>query len=337
MSNTVLVTGGSGFVAGWCIVELLRRGYTVRASVRSREREARARAALATVVDPADRLTYVTADLTSDDGWSAACEGCEYVLHVASPLGGASGDGSALIGPARDGTLRVLKAATNAGVRRVVLTSSAAASTPPPRRGAYTANESVWTDPAGAYLDAYRRSKVLAERAAWDFMREHNGATTLTTILPAAIFGPVLSIENLGSVQIIQRLLHGRPPAIPRIGFCVVDVRDLAELHVRAMTADVAAGERLLASGEFLWLKDVAAILRARLGERAARVPTRDMPDMLLRAASWFVPPMRMLTPMIGRELRFSYDKAKRLLDYTPRPAADTIADCAESLLRLST
>src|SRR5262245_50446743 len=242
MAETVLVTGGTGFIAGWCIVQLLERGYAVRTTVRDASREQRVRAAAAAAHAATDRLGFAVADLNSEEGWDAAVAGCQYVLHVASPLGGGvPGDRNALIAPARDGTLRVLRAAAKAGVKRVVMTSAAAAARP-----ALTTNqisdESVWSDPDDPQFDAYRVSKILAERAAWDFMSREGGATQLTTILPGAVFGPILAGENLGSVQIIQGLLNGRPAALPRLGFWIVDVRDLADLHVRAMTAAAAAG-----------------------------------------------------------------------------------------------
>jgi dihydroflavonol-4-reductase len=334
MAETVLVTGGTGFVAGWCIIELLRRGYAVRTTVRSLSREPAVRASVATEADPGDRLSFCAADLTRDDGWDAAVAGCDHVLHVASPLGrDASKDADALLAPAREGTLRVLRAATRAGVKRVVMTSAAAAARPP--QGAdRISDETVWTDPTDRRFDAYRLSKILAERAAWDFMAASSGRTTFTTVLPSAVFGPVLTRENLGSVRVIQSLLEGRPPGIPRLGFFVVDVRDLAAVHVRAMAAPQAAGERFLATGDFMWMRDIAATLRDRLGARAAKVPTRALPDFAVRLLSLFIPQMRMLTPDLGRRNEVTSEKAKRLLGFAPRPATTTVVDCAESLLR---
>jgi len=333
MAQTVLVTGGTGFIAGWCIVELLRRGASVRASVRSLARESSVRAALAATGVSTDSLTFVVADLTRDEGWDAAMAGCDAVLHVASPLGArTSGSADDLIVPARDGTLRVLRAATKAGVGRVVMTSAAAAARPP-QGSDRVADETVWTDTAGRKFDPYRLSKILAERAAWDFMAAHAGRTAFTTILPGAVFGPVLRKDKLGSVQVIERLLKGQPPGIPRLGFSIVDVRDLADLHVRAMSSPAAAGERFLAVGDFLWMKDIASTLRARLGERAARVPTRGLPDAAVRLIALFVPQLRMLAADLGRENRSTSEKARRLLGFAPRPAATTVVDCAESLL----
>jgi nucleoside-diphosphate-sugar epimerase len=332
VTETVLVTGGTGFVAGWCIAELLGRGYAVRTTVRGLSKEPAVRAAVAPVVGSTDLLTFVPADLTMDEGWDAAVAGCDYVLHVASPLGAdAPRDRDALIGPARDGTLRVLRAATKAGVRRVVMTSGTAAATPPSSAGS-VGDETVWTDPDDPNLNAYRRSKVIAERAAWDFMAGNTGPTTLTTILPGAVFGPVLTTANLGSVQVIGRLLHGRPPGIPRLGFWIVDVRDLADLHIRAMTCPEAAGGRFIAVGAFMWMQDIARTLRATLGEHAAKVPTRRLPDFAVRLMALFVPPLRAVTPGLGHRRCFDGTKARQVLGFTPRPATTTVVDCAHSL-----
>jgi dihydroflavonol-4-reductase len=333
MTETVLVTGGTGFVATWCIVELLRRGSVVRATLRDMSKAQAARTTIASAGVPVERLSFLSADLTSDKGWDAAMMGCDYVLHVASPLGrDAPRDRDALVEPARDGTLRVLRAATKAGVRRVVMTSAAVAARPP-RDADIVSDEKVWADPDDPRFDAYRRSKILAERAAWDFMAENGGSTEFTTILPGAVFGPVLATENLGSVQLIQRLLDGRPPGIPRIGLWVVDVRDLADLHIRAMMAPAAAGERFLAVGDFMWMGDIANALRVQLGERAAGVPTRRMPNAVVRFMALFLPPLRTFTAELGRRTATSSDKARRLLGFSPRPAAATLIDCAKSLM----
>lgn len=331
--ETVLVTGGGGFIAGWCIVELSRRGYRVRATVRSLAREAAIRRAIAPHVEAGAGLQFVIADLTKDDGWDAAAEGCDYVLHVASPLGGEAGkDPETLIAPAREGTRRVLRAAIRAGVKRIVMTSAAAAARPPLDSGR-ASDESVWADPADPQFDGYRVSKIVAERAAWDLMSELGAANRFTTILPGAVFGPVLSKENLGSVGIIQRLLNGRPLALPRLGFAIVDVRDLAELHVRAMTSSEAAGQRFLAAGEFMWMEEIARTLKAGLGPRAARVPTRRLPDVMFRLAAAFASDLRSLSPLLGKVTSAKAEKARRVLQFAPRPASTTIADTAASLI----
>ncbi|HEY7638781.1 MAG TPA: NAD-dependent epimerase/dehydratase family protein [Steroidobacteraceae bacterium] len=333
MAETVLVTGGSGFIAGWCIVQLLERGYEVRTTVRDFSKAQRVRAAVAGARAAADRLGFAVADLNSDAGWDAAVAGCQYVLHVASPLGGGTpGDRNSLVAPARDGTLRVLRAAAKAGVKRVVMTSAAAAARPA-LTTERTSDESIWADPDDPQFDAYRVSKILAERAAWDFMSRESGTTQLTTILPGAVFGPILAAENLGSVQIIQGMLQGKPGAIPRLGFWVVDVRDLADLHIRAMTAESAAGQRFIAAGEYMWMEDIARTLRTELGEAAAKAPTRRLPDFVVRMLLPFVPNLRSLAPLLGRRFPLTSAKARQMLGFAPRPAAQTVIECARSLL----
>lgn len=298
------------------------------------EAEARIRAAVSGQVDPEDRLSVVAADLTSDRGWDEAMAGCEHVLHVASPMGsgGNPANPDELIVPARDGALRVLASAACAGVRRVVMTSSCAAATPPRGTAGGVFDEDVWTDADAPGLDTYRRSKAIAERAAWAYVTERHDPAMLTTVLPGAVFGPILSPAGLGSVRVIGRMLHGMP-GVPRIGLNVVDVRDLADLHVRAMTAPEAAGERFIAVSEFLWMAEVAAELRGTLGAAARKVPRRTLPDLALRAMSRLDPALRAVVPMLGRRYVHSSEKARTELGWDPRPAATTVVDCARSLL----
>lgn len=331
MSEKVLVTGGSGFVASWCIVRLLQLGYTVSTTVRSLSREQSVRSAIAAEADAGSRLSFFAADLNSDDGWEEAVGGCSYVLHVASPLGGAE---HALIPAARDGTLRVLRASAKAGVKRVVMTSSCAAATPSPGQDMKWIDESLWSDPNNKLLDPYRKSKTLSEQAAWRFMEMIEEPMTLTTVLPGAVIGPVLLSGNPGSVQVIGRMLEGKVPGTPRIGLEIVDVRDLADLHILAMTSEKAGGERFIAVGEFLWMAEVASILRGKLGEKARKVPKLGLPDFVLRFMGLFDPELRSIVPMLGRKFRHTAEKAMRLLDWKPRPVVSTVIDCAESLYR---
>ncbi len=334
MAETILVTGGTGFVAGWCIVELLRQGFTVRTTVRNLSREQAARTAIATAIDPGDRLTFVTADLTADDGWAAAVAGCDYVLHVASPLGYERvTDEDTFIRPAVDGTLRVLQAAVGAGVKRVVMTSSLAAATPKLSGLDSVSDENFWTDPDDATLIPYRKSKVLAERAAWAFIKAHGSMTELTTILPGAIFGPILSADKPGSVMVIGRMLAGQMPGTPKVGFEVVDVRDLAALHIRAMLAPKASGERFFATGEFLWMGEVAQILRRQLGDAARKVPKYNLPTLLLKLLARFDSTIATIAPQAGRKHLHPAIKAEQLLEWKTRPAAETVIECAKSLL----
>jgi dihydroflavonol-4-reductase len=329
MAETVLVTGGSGYIGGWCIVELLRRGYHVRTTIRSLSKEAAVRAAIAQEVDAGDRLSFHAAELTDDAGWDEAVAGCDHVLHVASPLGtDLPDDPQQLIVPARDGALRVLRAAQRAGIGRVVMTSSVAAASR--AGGNEITDETVWTDPEGR--DAYRQSKTYAERAAWDFVAEHP-EMELVTILPAMVIGPVLTAQNMGSVQVVWRLLAGKVPGNPRLGFTLVDVRDVVDLHLRAMTMPQAAGQRFIAADRFLWMAEISQVLRARLGDRAARVPRRNLPSIVLRFLALFDRTLRRVTPGLGRTNSYSAEKARAVLGWTSRPVEDSIADCAESLI----
>ena len=334
-SGTVLVTGGSGFIGGWCVIGLLQQGYVVRATVRDLGRESAVRAALGKVVDPGNRLSFHAANLTADEGWDAAVDGCDYVLHVASPLGVAEPkDPDVLIKPAREGARRAVGAAIKAGVKRVVLTSSVAA-TSSGATGDSVDDETVWTDPKAPKLSAYARSKTLAERAAWELIESAGGATTLATVNPALVLGPVLSGDYSESVQVVERLVSGRVPGLPRLGFNIVDVRDVADLHIRAMTDPKAAGERFIAAGTYAWMADVAALLRDRLGEGAAKVPTRKVPDFVLHLFGLFDKELASVAPGLGRKHDYRSAKAQDLLGWSPRPMEDTVLDCARSLVAM--
>jgi dihydroflavonol-4-reductase len=331
--KTALVTGGSGFLGGWCLVELLRHGYRVRTTVRDLAREAEVRAAIGSQVDADDRLTVLAADLLSDEGWEQAVAGCDYVLHVASPFPSAQPKNpEELIVPAREGTLRVLRAALDAGVDRIVVTSSVAAVTGGTKPTSGPLTEQDWSDSDDLKMTPYARSKTIAERAAWDFMREHGATEKLATVNPGAIIGPVLSDDRSFSLQAIERLLGGMP-GVPRIGFSFVDVRDVADLQIRAMTAAEAAGERFVAVAQFMWMSEVAVVLRDRLGDDAAKVPTRGVPNLLVRAMSIFDPGIRSIVGQLGRKTELSSEKAKIRLGWSPRQMDETIAECAQSLL----
>jgi nucleoside-diphosphate-sugar epimerase len=336
---TVLVTGGTGFVGGWCVAELLRRGHDVRTTVRDVAREPAVRATVERAgVDAGDRLTVVAADLGSDAGWPDAVAGCSHVLHVASPFPPEQPkDPDELIVPAREGALRVIEASLAAGVQRVVMTSSVAAV----RHGRPAAedrpyDEEDWTDGNDTRRTPYVRSKTLAERAAWDHVRAAGAEDRLATVQPGAIIGPVLNDDHSFSLQAVQRLLDGDMPAIPRLGFTFVDVRDVADLHIRAMTDPAAGGQRFLATDEFLWIADVAAVLRERLGDRADKVPTRVAPNLLVRAMSLFDGGLRSIVGDLGKVAYYSNAKARERLGWQPRPVADSIADTGESLLAQS-
>ena len=333
--ETVLVTGGSGYIGSWCVVGLLQQGYVVRTTVRDLSKEAAARTAIASVTNPGNRLSFHAANLTSDDGWAAAMEGCDYLLHVASPLGVAEPkDPDVLIQPARDGARRAVSAAIKAGVKRVVQTSSVAATSKDEGQGDWIADETQWTDPKARGVSAYAQSKTLAERAAWELIEAAGGATTLATVNPALVLGPVMSGDFSDSVQVVERLMTGRIPGLPRLGFNVVDVRDVADLHIRAMTAPEAAGQRFIAAANHAWMTDLAAILKAGLpAEAAAKVTTRKVPDLVLRIVGLFDKELASAVPRLGQKHDFTSQKAQSLLGWAPRPLAETILDCGRSLL----
>jgi len=336
--GTILVTGGSGFIGSHCILQLLAAGHRVRTTVRSLQRESDLRAALKEGgASPGDRLSFIAADLGSDAGWPEAVAGCEYVLHVASPLPASMPKNEdELIVPAREGALRVLRAARDAKVRRVVLTSSFAAIGygHPPRTSPF--NESDWTNPDSAGLSAYVKSKTLAERAAWDFIAREGGGLELSVVNPVVVFGPVLGPDYSASILLIKRMMDGAAPAVPRLSFGAVDVRDITDLHIRAMTDPAAAGQRFLAvADDFMSMLDIAKVLRRRMGAAARRVPTRQLPDWLVRVAAWFSPLARQAVPELGKSKNASSEKARRMLGWAPRSNEDAIVATAESLQRL--
>jgi nucleoside-diphosphate-sugar epimerase len=336
--STILVTGGSGFIGSHCILQLLATGHHVRTTVRNLKREGEVRAMLKEGgAKPGDRLSFFATDLENDAGWPQAVAGCEYVLHVASPLPpNMPKREDELIVPAREGTLRVLRAARDAGVKRVVLTSSFAAIGygHPPRETPF--NETDWTDLNGDGVYAYVKSKTLAEGAAWDFIANQGGGLELSVVNPVGVFGPVLGPDYSASILLVQRLMDGAIPGVPRLYFGVVDVRDVADLHIRAMTHPAARGERFLAvAGDFMSMLDIAKVLKSRMGASAKRVPTRELPNWLVRIAALRDPAIKLILPELGKPKNATNEKAKRLLAWESRSNEDSIVATAESLVRL--
>jgi len=329
----VLVTGGSGYIAGYCIAALLQDGWTVRATVRALSREPEVRASLGKLT-ACDRLSFTAADLGMDDGWPAALADCTYVLHVASPLPSRNPkDDDELVRPARDGALRVLKAARDAGVRRVVMTASTAAICYGHGGRAQKFTETDWSDETNrADSSAYERSKTIAERAAWDWHRREGGAE-LVTVNPGAVLGPVPGADFSASIDIVKKLIDGSLPGLPRFGWPLVDVRDIADLHHRAMLSPAASGQRYIGAGDFYWMSDIAEVLRARVPAVARRVPKRTLPDWLVRLSALFDPVVRDRLFELGKLRPVSAAKAKAELGWAPRPVPDTIVDTANSLI----
>ncbi|MEJ0052363.1 MAG: aldehyde reductase [Methylovirgula sp.] len=336
--SRVLVTGGSGFIAGHVIVALLRAGHEVRATLRNLSRADEVKANVrGGGADPEHDLSFVVADLDHDAGWAEAVQSCDYVQHVASPLPFEGPENEEdLIRPARDGTLRVLKAARDAGVKRVVLTSSFAAIGYGHGNRAKPFTEADWSNLASPEVGAYPKSKTIAERAAWDFIQSEGVALELAVINPVAVFGPVLGPGAGSSVRIIRMMLDGHMRVAPHMGFGLVDVRDVADLHLRAMTDPKAKGERFLAvAGEPLWMIDVARVLHKKFGTAAAAAPRREIPNWVVRLLAPFVPMLRQIVPQLGILRRASNEKARQVLGWSPRTNEEAIAATGESLLRL--
>jgi nucleoside-diphosphate-sugar epimerase len=320
-------------------LQLLAAGYSVRTTVRNLSREGEVRAMLkAGGADAGDRLSFFAADLEKDEGWAEAVAGCEFVLHVASPFPlKVPKDENELIVPAREGALRVLRAARDLRVKRVVLTSSFAAIGygHPEQTAAF--DETTWSNLNGKITVApYAKSKTLAERAAWDFIAREGGGLELSVVNPVAVFGPVLARDYATSIVIVQKLMDGSVPGCPRLSFGVVDVRDVVDLHLRAMTDPAAKGERFLAvAGESISMLEAAKVLRAGMGAAARKVPTRGLPDWVLRVIAVFDPTVRQVVPELGKVKDASNAKAKQVLGWSPRSNEAAILATAESLVRL--
>lgn len=338
MSQTVLVTGGSGFIGSYIILHLLAAGHQVRTTIRNLKREGDVRAMLkAGGPEPGNRLSFFAADLENDAGWQEAITGCDYVLHVASPLPpNVPKHEDDLVVPAREGTLRVLRASRNAGVKRVVLTSSFAAIGYGHTVRETPFTETDWTDPNGEGIAPYAKSKTLAERAAWDFLAREGGSLELSVINPVGVFGPVLGPDYSASILLVQRMMDGAMPGAPQLYFGAVDVRDVADLHLRAMTHPAAKGERFLAvAGDFLSMLDIAKILKSRMGASAKRVPTRQLPNWVVRLGSLRDPAIKLILPELGKRKNATNEKARRLLAWSPRSNEESLVATAESLVRL--
>jgi nucleoside-diphosphate-sugar epimerase len=334
--SRILVTGGSGFIGSHVILQLLAAGHEVRTTVRDLKREGDVRAMLREGgAEPGERLTFFAADLVNDAGWLHSIAGCEYVMHVASPLPpNLPKDENELIAPAREGTLRVLRTARDAGVKRVVLTSSfgAIGYGQKPRTKAF--DETDWSDPNGE-MTSYVKSKTLAERAAWEFIEKEGNGLELSVVNPVGVFGPVLGPDYSASILLVSRLLDGAMPGVPRLYFGVVDVRDVADLHIRAMSLPAAKGERFLAvAGDFMSMLDIAKVLKRHMGEWGKRVPTRQLPDWLVRLASLRDPVIKLILPELGKYKNATNEKARQVLGWTPRSNEEALVATAESLVR---
>lgn len=333
MTERVLLTGATGFLGAHTMLALLRAGFAVRATARD---VPRARARFAAFAPAGAQLEVVALDLERDDGWAEAATGCTYIIHTASPVPtGAVKNPDDVIGPARDGTLRVLRAARAAKIRRVVLTSSTAAVIwGHPRDGSTTYDEATWTA-LGSDISPYVQSKTLAERAAWDYVAMLPSAERfeLVTLLPGALLGPLVDDDYSVSGEIVRALLARAFPGVPNVGFALLDVRDAADLHVAAMTVAAAANQRFILAGAHLWMVDIAGVLARHFGPRGFRVPTRRLPNFVLKTLALWNATAALTAGELGKRQDVSAARAKAVFGWQPRPDEEMILAMAESMI----
>jgi len=334
----VLVTGASGFIAIHCIIQLHEGGYRVRGTLRSMDRETDLRSTIAKFVQADDRLEFTRADLLEDAGWMEAVRGCEYVLHVASPFPLIHPkDENDLIRPARDGTLRVLRAAAECGVRRVVLTSSNAAISAghPPSKTHF--DEDDWSPVDSPTIDPYSKSKTLAERAAWEFMQSlpQGSALELAVVNPGLVLGPLPDTHQRTSGEMVYQLMSGKLPGLARIQMNGVDVRDVAAAHLAALVAPEAAGNRFLCVAEQYWIRDAAVILNKHFGSRGYKIRTNIFPTWAVYVAALFIKPARLVLRSINRQIDLDTSRIRRTLNWKPRGLEEMLVSMAESMIEL--
>ncbi|MGI5988965.1 MAG: NAD-dependent epimerase/dehydratase family protein [Lachnospiraceae bacterium] len=325
----VLVTGGTGFLAGWTIRKLLERGYSVRTTVRSPKKFSAVQDMLMQEGVDTTNLSFAVADLSKADKWPEAMEGMDAVLHIASPLGGNDQENPELIATAKSGVENVIRAAISAGVKKIVMTSSEAACYPGRKYREKTADESFWTDVNNKEITNYMRSKIIAEKEAWELIGGQNH-TKLTTILPGAILGPFMAGRRSSTDQIFEMLLKGTPS--PNVLYNVSDVRDLAELHILAMENPAADGQRFLAHGEDMTMPQMARILKAQYPDR--KVKTTVVPDFIVHIMARNNTAMKILNTMVGMNYTLDNTKARSVLHWNPRPARETVLDATDYLIK---
>ena len=334
MAGTVLVTGGTGYIAGELIKQLLAKGWTVHATVRSKAKnEQLLRSRLGNPGE--NRLKIFEAELMDDAGWAEANAGCSHVAHVASPIAASTPkDENDMIVPAREGTLRALRFARDAGVKRFVQTSSMAAVAYGRNEKVYTVDESDWTDVTHPDVYPYVKSKTIAERAARDWVAEQGGDMEFVSVNPSMVLGPVEDPDFSPSVEAVKQVLDGSMPMAPDLGFAIVDTRDCANLHVRCLEEQGLAGERFLAAGQFMKIIEIADVLRERLPpEHTRKVPTKIMPNWMVAVLSLFNAGVRSIKSELGKSRNVDASHAEKRLGWKTRPAEESIVDCAKSLI----
>lgn len=337
MSQLIVLTGASGFIAKHIALALLRQGYQVRGTVRSAKRADEVRAAVRPHLDdPAvadSHLSFAELDLTQDQGWAEALEGADALLHTASPFPLVQPENEdEVIGPAVDGTLRALRAAKAAGVDRVVLTSSVVAvaeKSRPASGDVFT--EDDWSDVDDPQINPYGKSKTLAEKAAWDFVKDEAPEMALTVINPGFVIGPALDANYGTSLQVIERIVRSKDPMLPNFGFTCVDVRDIADMHVKALSVPESAGKRFIGAAGFMWFPDMARAIDAGLPER--KITTRRAPNFVIRMLGLFDKEIKTIVPLLDVRKKVSGERARRELGIEFRPVDQAAVDAAKSVI----
>ena len=327
----VLVTGASGFIAEHCIIELLKNGYSVKGSLRTMSREQEVRDAVKTETDDA-KLEFCKLDLLDDDGWEEAMRDCDYLMHVASPFVIEDPkDENELIKPAKEGTLRALNAAKKAGIKRVVLTSSVAAVNSHMMSG--TSDHTTWTDISSKYVTPYQKSKTIAEKAAWDFYnnQDNSNKMEMAVINPGGVMGPQLGNDLGGaSTQIVSQLISGKFPMIPALSFPFIDVRDVAILHLKAITTPEADGKRFIAAhSEPTWMYEVAEVLSAAGYEK---IKLKKAPSFMLKLIGLFDNKTKSLVPMLDKYVPCDNSQTVKILNWEPMPWEQAFIEHAKSI-----
>ncbi|MDH6250614.1 nucleoside-diphosphate-sugar epimerase [Chryseobacterium sp. H1D6B] len=336
LNITVLVTGGTGFLGAHCILQLLQQGYKVKTTIRTSSKKDKVLNMLKNGgIQHFENLSFIEADLTQDKNWDTAVENCDYVLHVASPIHlKLPKHENEMIFPAVQGTLRVLNAAKKAQVKRVVMTSNFGAVGYSVKNSNEPITEKNWTDPNEKGLSAYNKSKIMAEKAAWDFMKNDGGDMELSVINPVGIFGPALDKDLSSGFELLKRMIDGNLKAVPKLVLGIVDVRDAADLHLKAMTDPKAAGERFLALSDGTFsLPQIAALLRKKMPEISGKISTKVLPDWLVKLTALFNENAKTIAPMLGINRNASNEKAKTHLGWKPRTKEEAVLETVKSMI----
>jgi dihydroflavonol-4-reductase len=330
----IVVTGSTGFIGSHLVIQALNEGNEVVATMRDMKRADAIKKVFARHTDKLEHLSFSELDLLRDEGWEETFKGVDYVIHMASPVPTAlPKHENDVIEPARQGTMRALKAASKNGVKRIVITSSMGAIMYGYEGKKTVFSEEDWTILEGKDNSAYTKSKTIAEKAAWDFIEKDNSGLQLVAVNPGMVFGPVLESDIGPSNTIIKKLLEGAFPGTPKLGWEIADVRDVVQMHLLAMTTPAAAGHRFFCGNGFMWMNDIARVLKEKMPEYSKKVPTKNLPVWLMRILAKFDKEVRTVAFELNMKHEASNSKARDILGWQPRNNEDAILDTGRSLI----